>query len=154
MQQTSAYPSSSSIELTSEIVSAYVSNNRIPLSELPNLIDRVHTAVSGIVNRASENAIAEIDEKATPAQIRKSITPDYLVSFIDGKPYKTLKRHLAGHGLDPYGYRERYGLPRDYPMVAANYAAQRSALAISIRLGQIDGQQTKTPKPLTRRKTA
>ncbi|MCP1557927.1 UNVERIFIED_ORG: putative transcriptional regulator [Methylobacterium sp. SuP10 SLI 274] len=71
---------------------------------------------------------------AVVGQVRKSITPDALISFIDGKPYKTLKRHLSAHGLDPYSYCQRYGLPNDYPMVAAAYAARRSELAKSIGL--------------------
>ncbi|CAO4179540.1 ROS/MUCR transcriptional regulator protein [Methylorubrum populi] len=79
-------------------------------------------------------------ERATPAQIKKSITPNALVSFVDGKPYKTLKRHLSQHGLDPQSYRTRYGLPADYPMTAPSYSEQRSALARSIGLGQRGGQ--------------
>ena len=75
-------------------------------------------------------------EKPTPAQIRKSITHDGLVSFVDGKTYKTLKRHLTGAGLDPASYRQRYGLPSDYPMTAPSYSEQRSALAKSLGLGQ------------------
>ena len=74
--------------------------------------------------------------KASAAQIRKSITADAIVSFLDGKPYKTLKRHLTTHGLQPHTYRQRFGLPDDYPMVAPNYAAQRSALAKQIGLGR------------------
>jgi predicted transcriptional regulator len=124
-----------SLELAGEIVSAYVSNNSLPVAELPALIASVHGALNGLADGTSQ-ARAEEVEKATPAQIRRSITPDALISFIDGKPYKTLKRHLTGHGLDPYGYRERYGLPKDYPMVAASYAAQRSELARAIGLGR------------------
>ena len=74
-------------------------------------------------------------EMPSAAQIRKSINPDGIVSFIDGKTYKTLKRHLTSRGLDPKSYRARYGLPADYPMVAPSYAAQRSALAKTIGLG-------------------
>ena len=154
MPQSSKERSSSLIELTGGIVSAYVSNNPVPRSELPALIGRIHTALIGIMNGATADTPAEIAEKASQAQIRRSITPDALISFIDGKPYKTLKRHLAGHGLDPYSYRDRYGLPRNYPMVAANYAAQRSALAKSFGLGQIGSQQADASKALTRRKTA
>jgi predicted transcriptional regulator len=75
-------------------------------------------------------------EKPTPAQIRKSITPEALISFIDGKPYKTLKRHLTGNGMTIEEYRERYGLPRDYPSTAASYSEMRAALAKSFGLGQ------------------
>ena len=79
-------------------------------------------------------------EKPSPAQIRKSVRPDGIVSFIDGKTYKTLKRHLTSHGLDPRSYRERYGLPADYPMVAPSYAEKRSQLAKQIGLGVPGGR--------------
>jgi predicted transcriptional regulator len=129
------------IELAADIIAAYVSNNSVPVAELPALISNVHTALNGLANGASQATAAEEQvEKATPSQIRKSITPDALISFIDGKPYKTLKRHLTGHGLDPYSYRQRYGLPSDYPMVAASYAAQRSELAKAIGLGRAGAQ--------------
>lgn len=125
-------------DLVVEIVSAYVSNNPVPPAELPALIARVHSVVSGLAT-AGDPGAADVNvevEKPTPAQIRKSVRDDGIVSFIDGKPYKTLKRHLAAHGLDPRGYRERYGLPVDYPMVAPSYAEQRSALAKAIGLGR------------------
>ena len=129
------------IELAADIIAAYVSNNSVPVAELPALISNVHTALNGLANGASQATAAEEQvEKATPSQIRKSITPDALISFIDGKPYKTLKRHLTGHWLDPYSYRQRYGLPNDYPMVAASYAAQRSELAKAIGLGRAGAQ--------------
>ncbi|MDN3571576.1 MucR family transcriptional regulator [Methylobacterium longum] len=124
-------------ELTGEIVAAYVSNNPVPVSELPSLIRSVHSAVAGLGSDTSSGGAvsAENAEKPTAAQIRKSVRDDGIVSFVDGKTYKTLKRHLTKHGLDPQSYRERYGLPRDYPMVAPSYAAQRSALAKAIGLG-------------------
>jgi predicted transcriptional regulator len=125
-------------ELASSIVAAYVSNNSVPASELPNLIRCVHDAVrelaSGSVPGASPSA-AEV-EKPSAAQIRRSVRDDGIVSFIDGKTYKTLKRHLSAHGLDPRAYRDQFGLPADYPMVAPSYAAQRSALAKAIGLGR------------------
>jgi predicted transcriptional regulator len=146
-------PAPDFIELAAEIVSAYVANNSVPIAEVSALIGNVHKALNGLARgSASTPATAEV-ERATPAQIRKSITPDALISFIDGKPYKTLKRHLTGHGLDPHRYREQYGLPRDYPMVAANYAAQRSELAKAIGLGRLGAQaQTEQPKARGRRK--
>ena len=127
-------------ELTTGIVVAYVSNNPVPAAELPALIARVHGAITGLVagtliSEIGATAQAEID-RPSPAQIRKSVRPDGIVSFIDGKTYKTLKRHLTKHGLHPQSYRERYGLPADYPMVAAEYAERRSALAKTIGLGQ------------------
>jgi predicted transcriptional regulator len=124
-----------SIQLVAGVVSAYVSNNRIPMAELPVLIAGVHAALNGIASGAPQ-AVEDEVQKPTASQIRKSITPNALISFIDGRPYKTLKRHLSAHGLDPYSYRQRYGLPSDYPMVAASYAAQRSELAKSIGLGR------------------
>lgn len=132
--------SSSLVELAGIVVSAYVSNNPVPLSELPKLIDRVHTALNEIMNADAVDRTTELEEKATPEQIKSSITPDALISFIDGKPYKTLKRHLAGHGLDPFSYRKRFGLPADYPMVALNYAQRRSEIARGITLGIYGGR--------------
>lgn len=128
-----------SITLAGEIVAAYVSNNPLPAAELPGLIERVHRAVAGL---ASGDGAMKIDgvphgdvEKPSAAQIRKSVQHNGIVSFIDGKTYKTLKRHLYAHGLDPRSYRDRFGLSRDYPMVAPEYAERRSALAKSIGLG-------------------
>ena len=124
------------IELAGDIVAAYVSNNHLQASELPALIASVYAAVSGLGSNAAVQEPAKAVEKPSPAQIRKSIGDDGLVSFLDGKSYKTLKRHLSKHGLDPRSYRERFGLPADYPMVAPSYAAQRSALAKQIGLGR------------------
>jgi predicted transcriptional regulator len=115
-------------------VSAYVSNNSVSVSELPGLIASVHATLTGMAN-GPVSTEPEV-EKPTPSQIRKSITPDALISFIDGKPYKTLKRHLTKHGLDLHSYRARYGLPADYPTTAASYSAQRSELARSLGLGR------------------
>jgi len=127
-------------ELTGELVAAYVSNNPVPVAELPALITRVHGAIAGLASgtlTADTGAAVQAGvEKPSAAQIRKSVRPDGIVSFIDGKTYKTLKRHLTSRGLDPKSYRDRYGLPADYPMVAPSYAEQRSALAKAIGLGQ------------------
>jgi len=151
------------IELTSDIVAAYVANNSVPVAELPALLSSVHAAVSGL-SGASASPEPTV-EKLTPAQIRKSITPDGLISFIDGKSYKTLKRHLSGNGLTVEEYRQRYGLPRDYPATAANYSAQRSALAKSLGLGNqrrnaaakaaaVDETIAEAPKSRGRKKAA
>ncbi|MER2265827.1 MucR family transcriptional regulator [Methylobacterium oxalidis] len=147
------------VELAADIVSAYVTNNSLPVAELPALIAGVHAALNGLATGAPQATAEDAVEKATASQIRKSITPDALVSFIDGKSYKTLKRHLAGHGLDPHTYRQRYGLPADYPMVAASYAAQRSELAKSIGLGRggarvAETETAEAPKSRGRRKAA
>jgi predicted transcriptional regulator len=122
------------IDLASEIVSAYVSNNSLPVTELPALLGNVHAALSGLASAGG--ASTEAAPKATPAQVRKSITHDALVSFEDGKPYKTLRRHLTIRNLTPEAYRAKWGLPVDYPMVAAAYSEQRSSLAKSLGLGQ------------------
>ena len=127
------------IGLAGDVVAAYVSNNPVPASELPALIARVHGAIAGLVTGAPVAGAAvarETVDKPSPAQIRKSVQHDGIVSFIDGKTYKTLKRHLTANGLSPQSYREQYGLPTDYPMVAPSYAEQRSALAKAIGLGQ------------------
>jgi predicted transcriptional regulator len=123
------------MELAADLVSAYVSNNNVPVSELPNVIASVHAAVAGLANPTPAEPAGP--EKPTPAQVKKSITPDALISFIDGKPYKTLKRHLTKSGLTMESYRARYGLPSDYPSTAASYSAKRSELARSLGLGQL-----------------
>jgi predicted transcriptional regulator len=122
------------IELAADIVSAFVSNNSVPTADLPNLIGSVHAALQNV----SQPAAKQEEAKPTPAvSIKKSVSPDYLISLEDGKQYKSLKRHLTKLGLTPEAYRQKWDLPRDYPMVAANYAAKRSELAKSIGLGQI-----------------
>ncbi|AWN36707.1 MucR family transcriptional regulator [Methylobacterium radiodurans] len=127
------------VVLTGDIVSAYVSNNSVPAAELGGLIAGVHAALLRLTHAGAGVGSAPAEEpveKPSAAQIRKSVTDEGLISFIDGKTYKTLKRHLTTHGLDPRSYRQRYGLPDDYPMVAPAYAAQRSALAKQIGLGR------------------
>lgn len=124
------------VGLAGKIVSAYISNNAIPITELPDLIGRTHAAVSALANGDAAETQIEIVQKPTPAQIRSSITPEALISFLDGKAYRTLKRHLTSRGLDPRTYRARYGLPADYPMVAQDYAEQRSRFAKAISLGK------------------
>ncbi|GEP02752.1 MucR family transcriptional regulator [Methylobacterium oxalidis] len=135
MSEVAQAPQSVDIERTVDVVSAYISNNSLPTADLPALIVSVHEALKSLANGPLQTE-ADVVERPTAAQIRKSIRPDGLVSFIDGKSYKTLKRHLTKHGLDPHTYRERYGLPNDYPTTSANYSAQRSALAKSLGLGQ------------------
>ena len=122
------------VGLTADIVSAYVSRNHVQPGEIGALIATMHAALTGLGKDAA--SAVPVADRLTPAQIRKSITPDALISFIDGKPYKTLKRHLTGAGMTIEQYRERFGLPHDYPTTAANYSAQRSALAKNLGLGQ------------------
>jgi len=118
------------VEVAADVVAAFVANNSLPTGELPALIQAVHGTV---VRLASGPDQAAAKEPVVP--IRKSITPDYLICLEDGKKLKMLKRHLAGLGLTPAQYREKWKLRADYPMVAPNYAAQRSALAKKLGLG-------------------
>ncbi len=122
------------IELTAEIVSAYVSNNSVASGEIPMLISDVHSALNRTVSGSGEPA----PEPLRPAiSVRKSVTPDYIICLEDGKRFKSLKRHLRTHyDLTPDEYREKWGLPSDYPMVAPNYAKARSSLAREMGLGQ------------------
>jgi len=122
------------VELAAEIVSAYVSNNTVVASELPNVIGSVFDAL----NQAASNSVQPVREELKPAvPVKKSVTPDYIICLEDGKKFKSLKRHLRTHyDLSPEEYREKWGLPHDYPMVAPNYAAARSALAKRMGLGQ------------------
>lgn len=124
------------IDLTADLVAAFVSNNVVRPSDLPELISTIHSTLSTLTAGGTGQASEAQVEKPTPAQIKKSITPDALISFEDGKPYKTLKRHLTLRGLTPEAYRGKYGLPRDYPMTSASYSAQRSELARNLGLGQ------------------
>jgi predicted transcriptional regulator len=122
------------IELATDIVSAYVSNNSVGAGDLPTLIKDVYGALSRVTNGESA-APAEAAKPAVP--VKKSITPDYLICLEDGKQFKSLKRHLrTQYGLSPEQYREKWNLGADYPMVAPNYAAARSNLAKQMGLGQ------------------
>ena len=122
------------IELTAEIVSAYVSNNTVPAAEIPGLISQVHMALARVSGN-SGNATAEPLKPAV--SVKKSITPEYVVCLEDGKKFKSLKRHLrTQYNMTPEQYREKWGLGADYPMVAPNYAAARSQLAKQMGLGQ------------------
>jgi predicted transcriptional regulator len=120
------------LQLTSQIVAAHVQSNKLPAEEVPALITTVYQTLSNIEAGTDLSA-----GKVAPAvPIRKSVTPDYLVCLEDGKKLKMLKRHLkTSYNLSPEEYRNRWGLPSDYPMVAPNYAKQRSALAREIGLG-------------------
>jgi predicted transcriptional regulator len=130
------------LTLTADIVAAHVSNNSVAVNDLPQLIQNVHSALTGISgSRAAPEARPE-----PKVSIRASIKPDYIVCLEDGKKQKMLKRHLmTNHGMTPDEYRQKWGLAADYPMVAPNYAEQRRTLAKSIRLG------TKRRKPRGRK---
>lgn len=128
------------ITLTADIVAAHVSNNSVSVSDLPTLIANVHGALSGLGARP---AVAEVAPEPA-VSVRASIKPDYLVCLEDGKKLKMLKRHLMTHyGMTPDDYRAKWGLPKDYPMVAPNYAEQRRSLAVKIGLGRKPGGRRK-----------
>ena len=118
---------------TADVVSAYVSHNSVRAADLSDLIASVHRALQGL----SAPPQAEPEKREPPVSIKKSITPDHLISLEDGRRYKSLNRHLAGRGLTPQAYREKWRLSPDYPMVAPNYAKQRSDLAKALGLGQL-----------------
>lgn len=122
------------VELTAQIVSAYVGNNTMVPADVPKLIEDV----SGALGQAAANSALPLEAELTPAvPVRKSVTPDYIICLEDGKRFKSLKRHLRTYyDLSPEEYREKWGLSYDYPMVAPNYAAARSALAKKLGLGR------------------
>lgn len=122
------------IEMTADIVSAYVGNNTVATADLPNLIQSIHRALSGVA-AGVEAVEAAPKEPAVP--LKRSITPDYLICLEDGRKFKSLKRHLrTKYNMSPEEYRAKWGLAKDYPMVAPNYAKARSELAKQMGLGQ------------------
>jgi len=122
------------IEMTADIVSAYVGNNMVGASDLPNLIQSVHRALAG-VSTGVEVVEAAPKEPAVP--VKRSITPGFLICLEDGRKFKSLKRHLrTKYNMSPEDYRAKWGLPKDYPMVAPDYAKARSELAKQMGLGQ------------------
>ena len=132
--------------LTADIVSAYVSNNKVEMADLAGVIVSVHQAL-GSAGQPSAPAEPETAKPST-AEIRKSRTPEFLTSFVDGRKYKSLKRHLATNGMTPDEYRAKFGLPKDYPMVAESYSAQRSALAKTLGLGRKATASAPEPEPV------
>jgi predicted transcriptional regulator len=125
--------SKSAIELAAEVVTSFVSYNSVPRSDLSELFQAIHDRLKQI-ETATQVEPAEPKIPAVP--VRKSVTPDYLICLDDGRKFKSLRRHLAKLDMTPQQYREKWGLRPDYPMVAPNYAAQRSALAKEMGLGQ------------------
>src|SRR6218665_2510282 len=122
------------IDLSADIVCAYVSHNALSVTDLPRLIADVHTALRGL---QSPVAVVVSEEQKPAVAVRKSVAPDYIICLEDGKKFKSLKRHLRTHyNLSPEEYREKWGLPSDYPMVAPNYSATRSRLATDNGLGR------------------
>jgi predicted transcriptional regulator len=140
-------------ELTVELLSAFVANNSVRSDDLPGLIASTHAALSGLAS-ASTEAVAAANEAHPPAvTARKSLSNrDFIISLIDGKPYKSLKRHLTGHGLTPQEYRARYNLPATYPMVAPGYSDARREVAKRLGLGRRPQHPDAAPAPKPRRK--
>ncbi len=134
------------LRMAVDIVSAYVANNTVPAGQVPEVINTVYNSLTTLDGGAAATA-----EPAKPAiSVRRSVTPEYIVCLEDGKKLKMLKRHLrAAYDMSPEEYRAKWGLPADYPMVAPNYAAQRSAFAKKIGLGRKKGQ--KQPRKRARR---
>ena len=127
------------LRMTAEVVAAYVSNNSLPTGQLAEVISAVYLSLKALEGRGGE-AKSEALKPAVP--VRKSITPDYLICLEDGKKLKMLKRHLRStYNMTPDEYRQKWSLPADYPMVAPNYAQQRSAFAKKIGLGRGTGRQ-------------
>ena len=138
----------SEIALSAEIVAAYVSHNSVPSGDLSALISSIHATLK----KLGADTAAPEPEKLTPAvAIKKSVTPGYIICLDDGKRFKSLKRHLATLGMTAEQYRLKWTLPKDYPMVAPEYAAKRSALAKSLGLGQLrkDKKTGRKPKAVT-----
>lgn len=122
------------VELTAEVVAAYVSNNVVPTSDLPNLIAQVHSALG---NTAVPQVVEPVEKPKPAVPVKKSLQQDYLICLEDGQKFKSLKRHLMTHyNMTPEEYREKWDLPADYPMVAPAYAEARSRLAKEMGLGQ------------------
>lgn len=132
------------VALSADVVSAYVSNNSVASSDLPALIGTVHAALSKTLVGAVEAPTIELKPAVS---VKKSVTSDYIICLEDGKQFKSLKRHLqTKYAMTPDDYRAKWGLPKDYPMVAPNYAAARSELAKKAGLGQMRGRAA--PKPV------
>ncbi|MEE2688176.1 MAG: MucR family transcriptional regulator [Pseudomonadota bacterium] len=128
------------LRMTAEVVAAYVGNNTLPATQLPEVINTVY----GTLNRVNGSSVASLNVQAQRAavSVRRSITPDYIICLEDGKKLKMLKRHLrTAYGLTPDEYRIKWGLPPDYPMVAPNYSKKRSTFAKKIGLGRSDVAQ-------------
>lgn len=142
-------------ELVSDVAAAYFSNTHVSPKEIAGVLDQIAASLGAIGEQPEAapraEAAAEPEPRLTPAQIRNSVKPDGIVSFEDGRSYKTLRRHLSSLGMTPTQYRQKWGLPADYPMVAPNLSAIRSELARSMRLGRT-AAPVQDPVPEARRK--
>jgi predicted transcriptional regulator len=146
------------LELATELTVAWLANpnTRVSAEEVPAFLQNMHGAVAALASPATQAEAPAAAAEFTPAvTVRRSLaSKDHIISMIDGKPYKTLKRHLSGHGLTPAQYRARYGLKSDYPMVAENYAEMRRGLAKKIGLGRKPGTKVAPAKPAAKKKAA
>ena len=138
--------------LVAEVAAAYFSNSHVSPSDIPNVVAQIASSLAAVSTEPSVRDEAPQQQASTPdrpttAQIRKSITQDALISFEDGRPYKTLRRHLSTKGLSPEEYRQKWSLPADYPMVAPTYSAMRSEMAKSLGLGQKGAQARGRGRP-------
>ena len=135
-------------KIVGQVAAAYFSNSHVSPAEIPTVITQIANSLGGVGEPPAEPAVeAPQQPKLTPAQIRKSITPEALISFEDNKPYKTLRRHLAVRGLTPDEYRAKWGLSKDYPMVAPSYSEARSNLAKALGLGSRVNAQPAAAEP-------
>ena len=134
--------SSNLLSLTAEVVSAYVAKNPLPTAALPDVIAQVHQSLRALSGPKQEPQVPLVP--AVP--IKKSVTPDYIISLEDGRKLKSMKRYLGLLGMSPDEYRQKWGLPRDYPMVAPSYAAKRSELAKTMGLGRKPGAARTTKR--------
>jgi predicted transcriptional regulator len=143
MSEAPAAPTAELLRMTAQVVAAYVSNNTVPAQQLAEVIRAIHASLAGL----DSDAPAAAGGEAPAVPVKKSVTPEYIVCLEDGKKLKMLKRHLrTAYSLTPEQYRAKWGLPADYPMVAPNYAAQRSAFAKKIGLGKKPGARRGRPK--------
>jgi predicted transcriptional regulator len=133
-EQTTPASAPNVLELTADVVSAFISKNRIAVTDLPALISQVHATLTATATGKGEPEPQKL-EPAVP--IKNSVKPEYIICLEDGKKFKSLKRHLRGYNLTPEEYRKKWGLKHDYPMVAPAYAAKRSELAKSMGLGNL-----------------
>jgi predicted transcriptional regulator len=143
-------------DLVAEVSAAYFANSHVGVTEIGTVIAQIAQSLEAIggppIQPLALQHEESVDQKLTAAQIRRSISPDVLISFEDGKPYKTLRRHLSVRGLSPEQYREKWGLPEDYPMVSPNYSATRSLMAKQLGLGGRDRTGAAPVAPARRRR--
>lgn len=146
-------PTDPLLALTVEIVTAHIGSNHLPTAEVPALIASVHAALEGLTSPAVAPALTASAEYPPATKVRKSLAdPNHIISMIDGKPYKMLRRHLRTNGLTPDEYRARYGLKADYPMIAPAYSEKRRAVAKAIGLGRKPRVAEQTPAVESKRR--